>query len=116
VSRDAGETWTAMAGQPTGVFPHKMKFSTAEKALYISYNSDSGPYSAGTGYVFRVSTNGTFIDITPSWVADNGLTLGYGGLALDAQNPGTVMVAAMNLWWPDVQIFRSNNSVHTSLT
>jgi hypothetical protein len=31
VSTDAGATWTAMAGQPTGVFPHKMKFSIPEK-------------------------------------------------------------------------------------
>jgi xyloglucan-specific exo-beta-1,4-glucanase len=111
VSTDAGATWTAMPGQPTGVFPHKMKFSVPEKALYISYNSESGPYSAGFGYVYRVSSNGTFTNITPSWVAANGLTIGYGGLALDAQNPGTLMVAAMNLWWPDVQIFRSNDSV-----
>jgi xyloglucan-specific exo-beta-1,4-glucanase len=115
VSHDAGATWTAMAGQPTGVFPHKMKYSAAEKALYISYNSESGPFSAGFGYVYRVSANGTFTDITPSWPAANGLTIGYGGLALDAQNPGTLMVAAMNLWWPDVQIFRSNNSVCTNL-
>lgn len=110
VSNDAGTTWTAMAGQPSGVFPHKMKFSTAEKALYISYNSESGPYSAGFGYVYRVAANGTFTDITPPWAAANSITIGYGGLALDTQTPGTLMVAAMNLWYPDVQIFRSTNS------
>jgi len=88
-----------------------MKISTAEKALYISYNSDLGPYSAGLGYVYRLSSNGTLTNITPPWVTANSLTPGYGGLALDAQHPGTLMVAAMNLWWPDVQIFRSNNSV-----
>jgi xyloglucan-specific exo-beta-1,4-glucanase len=116
VSHDSGETWTAMAGQPTGVFPHKMKFSAKEKALYISYNSESGPYSAGFGYVYRVASNGTFTNITPPWVAANSLTIGYGGLAVDLQNPGTLMVAAMNLWWPDVQIFRSNNSVCSSIS
>lgn len=110
VSNDAGATWTAMSGQPTGVFPHKMKFSKAEKSLYISYNSESGPYSAGFGYVYRVSSNGTFTNITPPWAASHGITIGYGGLALDAQCPGTLVVSAMNLWWPDVQIFRSNNS------
>ncbi|KAH7413022.1 hypothetical protein BKA64DRAFT_740760 [Cadophora sp. MPI-SDFR-AT-0126] len=110
VSEDAGESWTAMAGQPSGVFPHKMKFSAAEKALYITYNSESGPYSAGTGSVYRVSSNGTFSNITPAWVVTNNVTIGYGGLALDMQSPGTLMVTAMNLWGPDVQIFRSNNS------
>jgi xyloglucan-specific exo-beta-1,4-glucanase len=76
VSNDAGTTWTAMAGQPNGVFPHKMKFSAAEKELYIAYNSESGPYSARFGYVYRVSPNGSFTNITPSWVAANSLTLG----------------------------------------
>ncbi|KAF8861275.1 Oligoxyloglucan reducing end-specific cellobiohydrolase [Acephala macrosclerotiorum] len=99
VSNDAGETWTAMMGQPTG-----------KKALYISYNSESGPYSAGFGYVYRVSSNGTFMNITPAWAAKNSVTIGYGGLALDTQKPGTLMVAAMNLWSPDVQIFRSTDS------
>jgi xyloglucan-specific exo-beta-1,4-glucanase len=110
VSNDAGVTWTSMQGQPTGVFPHKMKFSKAEKTLYITYNSESGPYSAGSGYVYRVASNGTFTNITPPWAAANSITIGYGGLALDTQNPGTLIVSAMNLWWPDVQMFRSNNS------
>lgn len=114
VSEDAGESWTAIAGQPSGVFPHKMKFSTVEKVLYITYNSESGPYSAGTGSVYRLSSNGIFSDITPAWVATNNVTIGYGGLALDAQNSGTLMVSAMNLWGPDVQIFRSNDSVSAS--
>ncbi|EKD21175.1 uncharacterized protein L3040_000786 [Drepanopeziza brunnea f. sp. 'multigermtubi'] len=110
VSEDAGETWKAMAGQPTGVFPHKMKYSTAEKVLYITYNSESGPYSAGTGSVYRVAADGTFSDITPAWATTHNLTIGYGGLALDTMSPGTLMVSAMNLWYPDVQIFRSNDS------
>lgn len=111
VSNDAGQTWKTMAGQPTGVFPHKMKFSKAEQTLYISYNSESGPYSAGFGYVYRVSSNGTFTNITPAWAAMNKVAIGYGGLALDSQHPGTLMVAAMNLWYPDVQIFKSTDSV-----
>ncbi|KAI6708020.1 hypothetical protein JHW43_009455 [Diplocarpon mali] len=110
MSEDAGQTWKQMTGQPTGVFPHKMKFSSAEKALYISYNSESGPYTAGTGSVYRVSVNGNFSNITPPWAAANNITIGYGGLALDTSTPGTLMVAAMNLWSPDVQIFRSKDS------
>ena len=35
---------------------------------------------------------------------------GYGGLALDANKPGTLMVASDNLWWPDAQLFRSTDS------
>src|SRR6185295_14815922 len=31
------------------------------------------------------------------------------GLAVDAQHPDTVMVAALNSWWPDTMIWRSTN-------
>lgn len=111
ISNDAGATWTAPAGQPSAYFPHRMKFSKAESALYISYGNTAGPYDAGNGTVYRYATNGTFKNITPAWQATNSLTFGYGGLAIDALVPGTLVVAADNLWWPDVQIFRSNDSV-----
>jgi xyloglucan-specific exo-beta-1,4-glucanase len=111
VSNDAGATWSAVASQPIGYFPKRMKFSAAENALYITYNNVAGPYDAGNGNVYRYATNGTWKNITPAWQAANSLTFGYGGLALDAKNPGTLMVASDNLWYPDVQIFRSTDSV-----
>lgn len=112
ISEDAGSTWTAVAGQPTGVFPHKCKLSTDEETIYFSTSNTGGPYDAGDGSVLKYSiANSTWTDITPAWVATNALTLGFGGLSLDVNNPGTLMVAACNLWWPDVQIFRSTDSV-----
>lgn len=48
-------------------------------------------------------TTGT--DITP--VSGGDLYFGFGGVAVDLTNPGTVMVAALNSWYPDGQIFRS---------
>lgn len=111
VSNDAGTTWSAVSCQQVGYFPKRMKFSAAEKALYISYNNVAGPYDAGNGNVYRYATNGTWNDITPAWQAANSLTFGYGGLALDSKNPGTLMVASDNLWYPDVQIFRSTDSL-----
>ena len=35
---------------------------------------------------------------------------GFGGVAVDFQRPGTIMIAALNSWWPDGQIFRSSDS------
>lgn len=111
VSKDAGATWKAIAGQPTGRFPHRVKLSAKEKLLYLTYNNDAGPYNAGDGTVYKYNiADGTWTNITPAWQATNALTYGYGGLALDAQNPGTLLVASDNLWWPDAQIFRSTNS------
>lgn len=46
-------------------------------------------------------------DITP--VSGGDLYFGFGGLAIDPQKNGTVMVAALNSWWPDGQIFRSTD-------
>jgi xyloglucan-specific exo-beta-1,4-glucanase len=111
VSNNAGATWSAIAGQPIGYFPERMKFSAAEKALYITYNNVASPYDAGNGNVYRYATSGTWTNITPAWQAANGFTFGYGGLALDAKNPGTLMVSSDNLWYPDVLIFRNTDSV-----
>jgi len=111
VSNDAGATWSAVADQPIGYFPKRMKFSAAEKALYITYDNVIGPYDAGNGNVYRYATGGTWTNITPAWQAENSLTFGYGSLALHAKNPGTLMAASDNLWYPDVQFFRSTDSV-----
>jgi xyloglucan-specific exo-beta-1,4-glucanase len=85
VFNDAGTTRSAVAGQQIGYFPKRVKFSAAEKALYITYNNVAGPYDAGNGNVYQCATSGTWTNITPASQAANSLTFGYGGLALDAK-------------------------------
>ncbi|MCJ1313595.1 hypothetical protein MMC25_007274 [Agyrium rufum] len=110
MSNDAGATWAAIPGQPTGFLPHKGKLAAAEKALYISYSDGTGPYDGTNGLVMRYDiTKGTWKDITPVTTA-NGLYYGYGGVAIDAQKPGTIMVASLESWYPDNIIFRSTDS------
>ncbi|OJT06937.1 Xyloglucanase [Trametes pubescens] len=112
VSSDAGATWTAVPGQNNTFIPHKGVLSPAEKALYISYSDGAGPYDGTMGSVFKYDlTAGTFTDITP--VSGGDLYFGFGGVAVDAQKPGTIMVAALNSWWPDGQIFRSTDGGKT---
>lgn len=53
----------------------------------------------------------TGTDVTP--VSGSDLYFGFGGVAVDSQKNGTVMVAALNSWWPDGQIFRSNDGGST---
>ncbi|KAJ8520928.1 hypothetical protein ONZ45_g2331 [Pleurotus djamor] len=108
VSNDAGATWSAVAGQITTFLPHKGVLSPAENSLYVSYSDGAGPYD-GTGgaiYKYNIATS-TWTNITP--VSGSDLYFGFGGIAVDLQKPGTVMVAALNSWWPDGQIFRSTN-------
>ncbi|KAK4151933.1 hypothetical protein C8A00DRAFT_16713 [Chaetomidium leptoderma] len=109
VSEDAGATWAAVDGQPDTYFPHKCRLQPEEKALYITYSNGAGPYDGTLGAIYRYDiTAGTWKDITPVSGAD--LTFGFGGLGVDMQKPGTIMVATLNSWWPDAQIFRSTDS------
>jgi hypothetical protein len=107
-SSDGGQNWSPVAGQPTGVMPHHGKLASTG-ILYLSYNNNAGPYDGSTGSVQKYDTgSGTWTDITPPSSPLNG-GYGFGGLSVDAQNPGAIVVAALNQWWPDTQFFRTIN-------
>lgn len=109
VSNDAGSTWSAVSGQPIGFVPHKGKIAP-DGNLYLTYSNGAGPYDGTNGSVYKYSlASHTWTDITPT--SGSYLYYGFGGLAVDAQKSGTIMVASLNAWWPDLIIFRSNNSV-----
>ncbi|ESK83724.1 glycoside hydrolase family 74 protein [Moniliophthora roreri MCA 2997] len=109
VSEDAGSTWTALPGQQQRFFPHKGVLSEAENVLYVTYSDGAGPYDGTNGAVHKYDiAASTWTDITP--VSGSDLYFGFGGFAIDVLNPGTIMVAALNSWWPDGQIFRSTDS------
>ncbi|KAK3692309.1 hypothetical protein B0T22DRAFT_446973 [Podospora appendiculata] len=109
VSNDAGSSWAAVPNQPKTYFPHKCKLQPTEKALYLTYSNGAGPYDGTMGAVYRYDiSNGTWTNITPASGSD--LYFGFGGLGVDMLKPGTLVVATLNSWWPDAQIFRSTNS------
>lgn len=108
-STDAGSTWSAVSEQPGTYFPHKCKLQPSEKALYITYSNGAGPYDGTLGSVWRYDlSNSTWKDITP--VSGSDLYFGFGGLGLDMLDPGTLVVAALNSWWPEASIYRSTDS------
>ena len=105
-SSDGGQTWSPVAGQPTGVMPHHGKLASTG-ILYLSYNNNAGPYDGSVGSVQKYDTgSGTWTDITPPASPLNG-GYGFGGLSVDALNPSTIVVATLNQWWPDTNFFRS---------
>ncbi|KAI1435465.1 hypothetical protein GGR50DRAFT_687039 [Xylaria sp. CBS 124048] len=109
VTEDAGATWNAVAGQPGTYFPHKCVLQPTEKALYLTYSDGTGPYDGTLGAVYRYDIAAqTWTDITP--VSGSDLYFGFGGMGVDMLNPGTIVVASLNSWWPDAQLFRSNDS------
>ncbi len=134
VTHDGGETWAPVEGQPTvdnqdswvkqdsttkeynprAFLPvHGVLASNGQ--LYITYSNDCGPYDGTKGDVFRYDTKtGEWKNISPepSSDYDNNYS-GYGGLGVDAQNPNTLVVSAMNSWWPDTKFWRSTDGGET---
>jgi xyloglucan-specific exo-beta-1,4-glucanase len=109
-SIDGGNTWQAVAGQPTGYIPHKGKLDLVSGNLYIAYSDTGGPYTGAKGQVWRYHTaTGTWTEISPIPVSSGDNYFGYSGLAIDKQNSGTLMVTGYSAWWPDTQIWRSKD-------
>ena len=104
-SSDAGTTWSAVPGQPTGLYPNHGVFGP-DGNLYISYGSDVGPNGMSGGAVWRFNPTGNiWTNITPA-LGNQG---GYGAVAVDAQNPGTVMVSTLDNWGPHDDLYRTTN-------
>jgi xyloglucan-specific exo-beta-1,4-glucanase len=106
-STDGGKTWAPVPGQPTGFLPHHGKLAS-DGMLYVSYSNGAGPYDGSKGDVWKFDTSSaTWTLISPVPSTDPNDYFGYGGLSVDAQNPRTLVVAALNSWWPDTIFFRS---------
>jgi xyloglucan-specific exo-beta-1,4-glucanase len=111
-STDGGQTWSPVVGQPTGVMPHHGKLASTG-ILYLSYNNNAGPYDGSVGGVWKYDTGAaTWTNITPPSSPLSG-GYGFGGLSVDGSNPNTIVVAALNQWWPDTQFFRSQDGGNT---
>ncbi|KAK1454357.1 fungal cellulose binding domain-containing protein [Colletotrichum cuscutae] len=109
VSTDAGATWGPVDGQPKKFFPHKAVLQPAEKVIYFTYSDGTGPYDGTQGGVWKYDlTSSKWTDITPTTGSD--LYYGFGGLGVDMQKPGTIVVATLNSWYPDAILFRSTDS------
>ncbi|MCG7216846.1 cellulase family glycosylhydrolase [Paenibacillus mucilaginosus] len=111
-SVDGGATWEPVAGQPKqGFLPHHGTLGS-NGMLYVSFNSTIGPYLGGNGAVWKLDTKtGEWTDISPEGAGNTSNP--YGGLAVDAQHPDTLMVATMNKWWPEESIYRSTDGGKT---
>ncbi|QNE16920.1 carbohydrate-binding protein [Kribbella qitaiheensis] len=107
-SDDAGQTWSAVPGQPTGLMPHHGELAS-DGQLYLTYGDLPGPYEMYNGAVHKLDTaTGVWTDITPLRPNTGGEAgFGYAGLAVDPRRPGTVMVSTMSRWGPVDDVFRS---------
>ncbi len=122
-SDDAGATWTAVTGQPVGpadtlhIMPHHGVL--CDSVLFIPYCNKGGPYDGDYGEIWKYNViSKTWTDISPhshekdeawgsSTLQKETPYFGYGGFAVDPQNPKVIMAASLNSWWPDAILFRS---------
>ena len=102
-STDGGETWVAVASQPSGLIALQAKLDTAGD-LFITYSDHVGPNGATTGAAWKCSAEGTWTNLNvPTGQG------GIGGIAVDPNLPGRVVVSTLNRWWPRDEIYRSND-------
>lgn len=128
-STDGGQTWVPVEGQPTletqpswvktnkstqkdeprAFLPHHGVLSS-DGYLYVTYSNDCGPYDGTKGDVWKYNTKtGEWKNISPVPSSSKDNYFGYGGLAVDAQNPKDIVVTSLNSWWPDTQMYRSTD-------
>ncbi|PWJ03302.1 1,4-beta-glucanase [Streptomyces sp. NWU49] len=113
-----GTTWEAVPGQPSGTaarVPIRAAYDRHTRELYVTYADAPGPNGQSDGSVHRLRTgDGTWREVTPvepGGTGDGGAadTFGYGGVAVDARRPGTVVVSTNNRWAAVDTLYRSTD-------
>lgn len=110
-STDAGATWQSVPGEPRpDLLPVRAQLA-ANGILYLTYSNGIGPNGITAGAVFALDTADlSWRDLTPPTRHRNP-DGGFMGLAVDARQPDTVLVATMDSWQRDT-IWRSTDAGH----
>ncbi|WP_329334096.1 1,4-beta-glucanase [Streptomyces sp. NBC_00663] len=113
-----GTSWEAVPGQPSGAaakVPIRGAYDRNTRELYLTYADAPGPNGQSDGSVHALCTaNGKWREVTPvkpGGTTDDGGTdsFGYGGVAVDARRPGTLVVSTNNRWALVDTVFRSTD-------
>ncbi|WMJ73977.1 immunoglobulin domain-containing protein [Cytophagaceae bacterium ABcell3] len=105
-STDGGESWEGIPGAPTGIMPYQAKLAS-NGTLYISYTDAPGPNDIDNGAVYKFNTQSE--EWTRIKAPDPDMEYGFGGIAVDPNNPNTIMVGSICRWWPYDQMYRSTD-------
>ncbi|WP_405516299.1 WD40/YVTN/BNR-like repeat-containing protein [Streptomyces canus] len=117
-----GTTWEAVPAQPSGAaakVPIRAAYDCHTRELYVTYANAPGPNGQSDGSVHKLATaSGKWTDVTPvkpGGTTSDGSTdsFGYGGVAVDARRPGTVVVSTNNRWAAVDTLYRSTNGGRT---
>lgn len=117
-----GVTWEAVPGQPSGTsaeVPVRAAHDRHTRELYVTYADAPGPNGQSDGSVHKLATvSGRWTDVTPvrpgGTTPEGGAdTFGYGGAAVDARRPGTVVVSTNNRWAAVDTLYRTTDGGRT---
>jgi len=109
-STDGGNSWSAVSGQPAALIPHHAGLDS-NGVLYLSYSNVLGPNGITNGAVWKYGTDTGIWQLISPVVPGNGGwdKFGYGGLAVDPQRAGALVVATYDRWAMGDNIFRSTD-------
>jgi photosystem II stability/assembly factor-like uncharacterized protein len=111
-SVDAGKTWEAVPGQPSGLLPHQANLAS-DGSLYLTYGNAPGPNGMTSGAVWKYATKtSAWTDITPL-KPGNPAGFGYAGLTVQRNDPNTLIVTTLDRWNPSDTLFRSRDGGKT---
>ncbi|MBT2469282.1 1,4-beta-glucanase [Streptomyces sp. ISL-66] len=117
-----GKTWEPVPGQPTGAaakVPIRAAYDRHTRELYVTYANAPAPNGQSDGSVHKLrTTDGKWAEITPvkpgGATSDGGTdAFGYGGVAVDARRPGTLVVSTNNRWAEIDTVLRSTDGGRT---
>lgn len=99
-SNDGGATFTAIAGAPTNLMPHRAVLAS-DRNLYITYANGAGPHGHGSlpepmdvGQIWKYNTvTGAWTNITPS-----GFGRAFGGISVDPANSNRIVASSVNTY------------------
>lgn len=117
-----GTTWEAVPGQPSGTaakVPIRAAYDCLTRELYVTYANAPGPNGQSDGSVHKLAiASGKWTEVTPvkpGGTTSDGSTdnFGYGGVAVDARRPGTVVVSTNNRWAAIDTLYRTTDGGRT---
>lgn len=98
-SRDPGSAFEAVPGAPQGLMPHHAAVAP-DGFIYFAYNDGPGPNGIQQGELWQLDP------ADDSWTNISPRSAGFGGIAVDASRPATLMASTIGLWAPD-KLYRS---------
>lgn len=111
VSKDAGNSWHPVPGQPVNLRPTDAVLSK-NGIMYLTYGNAPGPSRMTNGAVWKYNTtSGEWTDITPDRPDPGSRPFGYAAVAVCAENPERIIVSSYHRYQVDngEDIFYSNN-------